>query len=553
MFDEEFYPTPASAAFEALEPVKNILMKGDEWKTIERRGERYAASYNGNKYEDLVILDPSGGKGDFLQAAKAIAVGCEEEFLKYEKGENLRYDGKNELPFAIRQSSKHKWFAIEQNHDLCTLLEDHNYPVIDHDFLSYSGQRQFDLILMNPPFSNADEHFLKAFEILREGKIVCLMNKETYDNPYTKFRQAVKTLIDKYSFAPVKYLGKCFKDSERPTDVEVICVYVERKAKSGMFDPFDGFQATDNKQKQFFIDEQNLDNQVMRSDFVDAMIDTVESMNSAYIEWIKATKRLQFYYEPLKGQYDRDINEMAWKTYSDYGNKTDSRKFNAFVEQTNELAWEKIFGDIKMQDIMTSKVRQNFEKFKKQQGCLTLSRKNVFELFDMLIMNKKQILEQNLEEVFETMTKYTKENREYFEGWKTNDCWKVNRKVILPREIKPLDLTRYPSLGDRFEFYNYNANTVMDIDRAMCYIKGTKLEYITTIADALKAQWRSIGQVKKGDDIDGTCESTYFNIRFWKKGTLHITFKDEWLWQEFNRRVCLGKGWLPPEHSTKNN
>jgi hypothetical protein len=410
MFNEEFYPTPAKAAFEALEPVKNFLMKGDEWKTIERRGERYAASYNGNKYEDLVILDPSGGKGDLLQAAKAIAEGCEEEFLKYEKGENIPLYGRgeNELPYAIKRSNKHKWFAIEQNHDLCAILEDHNYPVIDHDFLSYSGQRQFDLILMNPPFSNADEHFLKTFEIMREGKIVCLMNKETYDNPYTKLRRAVKTLIDKYSFAPVKYLGNCFKDSERSTNVEVICVYVERKAKSGMFDPFDGFQSSDNKQKQYFIDEQNLDNQVMRSDFVDAMIDTVESMNSAYIEWIKATKRLQFYYKPLQGSHSRDINEMAWKTYSDYDNKTDSRKFNAFVEQTNELAWNKIFGDIKMQDIMTSKVRQNFEKFKKQQGCLTLSRKNVFELFDMLLMNKKQILEQNLEEVFETMTSIPK-------------------------------------------------------------------------------------------------------------------------------------------------
>jgi len=35
------------------------------------------------------------------------------------------------------------------------------------------------------------------------------------------------------------------------------------------------------------------------------------------------------------------------------------------------------------------------------------------------------------------------------------------------------------------------------------------------------------------------------DIKFYKKGTIHLTFKDEALYQEFNYRACHAKKWLP--------
>ncbi|PJC58181.1 MAG: hypothetical protein CO025_09935, partial [Ignavibacteria bacterium CG_4_9_14_0_2_um_filter_37_13] len=37
----------------------------------------------------------------------------------------------------------------------------------------------------------------------------------------------------------------------------------------------------------------------------------------------------------------------------------------------------------------------------------------------------------------------------------------------------------------------------------------------------------------------------FFSMRCYKKGTLHLEFRDESLWHEFNMRACANKKWLP--------
>jgi hypothetical protein len=51
--------------------------------------------------------------------------------------------------------------------------------------------------------------------------------------------------------------------------------------------------------------------------------------------------------------------------------------------------------------------------------------------------------------------------------------------------------------------------------------------------------------MRPGDAFDNTCESTFFEIKFFKKGTVHLTFKDEKVWEQFNLAACAGKNWLP--------
>lgn len=48
---------------------------------------------------------------------------------------------------------------------------------------------------MNPPFSNADEHILKAWEIMEEGDIVALCNSETLRNLCSGKRKALAELV----------------------------------------------------------------------------------------------------------------------------------------------------------------------------------------------------------------------------------------------------------------------------------------------------------------------------------------------------------------------
>jgi len=57
--------------------------------------------------------------------------------------------------------------------------------------------------------------------------------------------------------------------------------------------------------------------------------------------------------------------------------------------------------------------------------------------------------------------------------------------------------------------------------------------------DALKDKWQ---QTRASG---AKCESTFFEIRYYMKGTLHLYFRDERLWNQFNILAAKGRNWLP--------
>ena len=56
-----------------------------------------------------------------------------------------------------------------------------------------------------------------------------------------------------------------------------------------------------------------------------------------------------------------------------------------------------------------------------------------------------------------------------------------------------------------------------------------------TIKKALRHKFNQLGTIPKGSDFDNTTETYYFDIKFFKKGTLHIVFKDDRVLDELNR------------------
>jgi methylase of polypeptide subunit release factors len=110
-------------------------------------------------------LDPSAGNGAIL------------EWLREHKAE------------------KDTLFAVEIDPDLRAILIKKGFVVIDYDWLSYADSHSFDVIVMNPPFSNGDDHLMHAWNVLRHGDIVCILNAETIRNPFSRVRQALLALI----------------------------------------------------------------------------------------------------------------------------------------------------------------------------------------------------------------------------------------------------------------------------------------------------------------------------------------------------------------------
>ena len=103
--------------------------------------------------------------------------------------------GKADIVEVIRGKSgysRRKVDCIELSPEPNAILQDKDFRVVGSDFLDYAGVCYYDAIVMNPPFSNGDEHLLKAWDFLHDGEIVCLLNAETLNNPFTSQTQAFK-------------------------------------------------------------------------------------------------------------------------------------------------------------------------------------------------------------------------------------------------------------------------------------------------------------------------------------------------------------------------
>ena len=191
MFDAEFFPTPFSL-------IQKLVLPYHDHETCNH-------GYKVNP--DWTILEPSAGKGDI---ADYIA-----NYSDHSYGRR-----KNEARIRV----------IEQNFELQQILMGKGYPVIGHDFLSYEPDQHFDLILMNPPFSNGDAHLIHAWEVVGEGgHVACILNAETVRNAYTKRRKDLLDLISAHG--SVEYVGQAFAKAERKTDAE-ICIVRLQKPKS---------------------------------------------------------------------------------------------------------------------------------------------------------------------------------------------------------------------------------------------------------------------------------------------------------------------------------
>ena len=512
MFGEQFYPTPKEVIKKMVEPYSGQMWKGGI------NGRRSEADCYG--LIDKTVLDPSAGKGDIL---KFIANDLDD----YARGASCDLN------------------AIEIDDNLQSILKDNqNISVVGKDFLTYQQDIYFDVIIMNPPFKNGDAHLLKAIEIAHDTDIICLLNAETVLNPHTQRR---KELLEKIGeFGEFEILGNVFDSAERKTDVNVALVRLRVTKEGESFD----FDFSDYEPEKVKFDDSFIKNELARVDMIGNMMIQFEASKAAFKKYIEAQKRWEHYTSFLleSSRYDKAEN-------FDKRDLPPMKRYNNFNNGIKKTMWRKVITELGLERYMTSNVRKNFEIYVQQQSAMSFTKENVQKLFEMLVMNSTTILEQSIIEVFDMLTEnYYSENRLIVSGWKTNDRFKINKKIIAPVYVRygeymnSYDLKQY---GDRFSMGFHGENKYSDIDKMLCYISGKTYENIVTIRMALETKFGQLGKIHTGERFDKTCKSTFFEIKFYKKGTVHLKFRDEFLWQEFNMRACAGKQWLPDNERTK--
>lgn len=472
----DFYPTPKEVIEKMIEPYK---------KGISR---------------ETYILEPSAGSGNIADYLSSL---------------------KNGYCNAINP----KIHCIESDLNMQSILRDKGYPLVGTDFLNHENSQAYDLIIMNPPFSSGEHHLMKAWDILDDGHICCLLNAETIKNPYTKVRETLINIID--ANGTVEYLGNCFSKADRKTDVDVVLVRLEKKQDNSRFkiDFNLGYSKEDISLEEEDISQSSL----AVNDRLGAYIRAYNKAKETFITFAKSYEVLKQATETFGSAHSYfDAENIIQDSLKSDNIKA---KYNNFDNRITEIAWRKMVKIMGMDKFMTNKVNRDFEQFVREQSSMALTKENVLMLINTLANNSSNIMKQCCVDVFDHFTKHYKENRMISEGWKTNSSWKVNRKVILPYQLKT------NSWSTNFSVETYS--DIRDIDKVMCYLSA--MNYDKLVNEGMDLE-QCISRVRIGDN--SLQLSQFFEFRCYKKGTLHLYFKDEKLWDIFNQVACENKNWI---------
>jgi len=458
----------------------------------------------------MKILEPSAGKGDIIEA-------IEEQF---------RY--------------RHDISAIEKDKDLRATLRGKRIKVIDSDFLAFSGPDKFDLIIANPPFNEGDKHLLKAIDILYRGEIVFLLNAETIKNPFSNTRKELVKKLEELN-TDIEYISNGFETAERPTKVEVALVHIkiDRRVED---DLFIGADDTVPKMEPEVDPEYSLSTGRKVEEMVAEYNQTVKIATETIVEYYRNYRKVGRYIglnkEPKDYAYsDEDLTELMQST------------LNTALAAIRKDYWRKCLDLREVYTRMTRKKQSEFEHLLEDRGNMDFTENNIRSFVLNLIGSYEKTLTEAVLEIFHKFTEKhawdadnpNEKNIHYFNGWKTNKAFKVNKKVIIPIYCGwggPF----VDSFTGEWRLEHDAARELRDIDVVMNYFDGRAHYY--SISEALEHAFAR-GQSSK-------IESTYFTITAHKKGTIHLTFNDEGILRRFNIAACMGKGWLPCDYGKKS-
>ena len=530
------------------------------------------------------VLEPSAGKGDLIRA-----FGCYKNEKLEEYFESLGVDKKNikityynvdaiefdpnlrgilsyefcgqrvqEFNNRISELNKERRYEWRQN-DYDGLTEEQiaelkqlkqevkertdyvHVKIIHNDFLTFNGQKHYDLILMNPPFANGDDHLIKAIQMqqVNGGKILCILNAQTLLNAYSNKRKfLVKTLQELK--ADIKIVNNGFVDAERQTDVGVALIYIdipEPEHKSEIYEKF-------KKEEEYKENTEQKSEKLSTTGFLEKLI-------GQYNEEIRLTLKLIDEYKALYPYLGRNMSGEA-DSYSivslKVGNEdimhTNSPK-NKTVSLIRHKYWTSLMNNEKFTGMLTKNLKDKYTSMLNKFVDYDFSLFNIQQLMNDMNAGLQEGVEKTILDLFDKLSsKYSyipemSNNIHYYNGWKTNKAHIIGKKVILPCNGA---FSNYKWDKNPLNVYNC-VEFLSDIQKALNYLDGGKTDDIN-----LNVVLRKAGDENNYKKID----TKYFYVTFYRKGTCHLVFKDEELLKRFNIYASQKKNWLPPCYGNKH-
>lgn len=506
MFNKDFYPTPQSVIEQMMAGVDLL---------------------------DKKVLEPSAGSGNIV------------DYLKLYGADVTACEINDKLAQIV--SSK------------CRFLKP-DFMQVRADEISH-----LDMIVMNPPFSADERHILHAWEIAPEGcEIISLCNWNTICNDSYSYRKQLKKVIDDHGNS--QNLGEVFAGAERTTNASIglVRLFKPRTSEQTEFEGY--FDMTEEEERQ--------ENGIMAYSEVRNIVNRYVGAVRMFNEVVESSERMNQLINPISN----GLNIKFGAHYTGRDNIYHSVDRDTFKKQLQKSAWKSVFAKMNMGKYVTQRVISDLNAFIEKQSNVPFTVTNVYKMIEMIAGTHVSRLNSVLVEAFERICGYSHQNSTGGEGWKTNSDYKVNRRFIHPYVCDSGYNGMVHIRHDRFEQFD-------DIVKALCLLTGQKYEDQISLYSFFQLRYKiqnGEGKFLTGyDNWDSDYERLknrldrfkdkedykivdtgqewgkwgewgFFRVRGYKKGTMHFEFKDEKVWELFNRKVAEIKGWsLPKQTDTK--
>lgn len=487
MFDvNQFYPTPENIAIKMCDKI--------DWSRVRS------------------VLEPSAGEGNLCDVIRNKSVGHR----------GVRYG----ICCTID--------CIEIDDKRKSILKSKDYCVVADDFMKFNSYSSYDLIIANPPFNKGSEHLVKAIEMMKNvgGQICFIINANTIKNAYSNSRNILNDYLETYN-AEIEFIENAFSDAERKTNVEIALVYINIPLKQYSFDIFKNLISENDYDD---VTESIRNTELMTGSVIDNILNQYNNECQLGLELINTFNKLQSII-PTADSSDKKLLEINVDTSEDkhlYNVK------NQYIRQLRYKYWSLLFQQKEMSNLFTEEVREDFHK-----------RINEFRNYDFTLSNIKSIqidlsnhlninIEKAILKCFDMFTyQYSTDcskNIHYFNGWKTNQAFKINNKVIIWGSHDLWD-----KYFKRFDIRYDLKQKLFEIEKVFNYLDGGKTEH------SIPDMWEICNQFNNGDII----KTRYFDFQCKKKGTIHIWFTRPDLIKKLNLFGANKKGWLPNSYGSK--
>jgi hypothetical protein len=532
---KSFYPTPAELASKLVSDIR--------WTEIREVLEPSAGTGN---LIDAMIRDI--GLGGNINKVNVSAIEIDPNLRSVlmgrfgEAAENAAYDRKEELRNAMI-SKRYSGEAVTPAEEIAyneacgfhSAMQETNVRIVHDNFLTYDSAASYDLILMNPPFDCGDAHLLKAIRLQERygGRIRCILNAETIRNPYSALRRLLAAELQKYA-ARITFEKGAFEDAERATDVEVAIIRLDIPRPVRESDIFSRMKKAE-EEKAYHSEATDL----VVNDAVQQILTNYRVEVESGCELIRQYIDLMPYIQTNIGSGKVPILELTVR-----GKNATSNTVNEYVKAVRKKYWSTLFQNPEFVGQLTSNLQNELYSRVNEMVAYDFTEFNIRTVMAEMNARMQDGIKDTIIALFDKMTSAhswypeASANVHYYNGWATNKAHRINPKVILPANGV---FSTYSWEKDAFSVRKAK-ELLADVEKVFNYLDGN-MTCPVDIDAALNEAARS-GSTKN-------IQLKFFDVTFYKKGTMHLKFRDQILLDRFNIYCSQNKNWLPPAYGRK--